>query len=153
MLDLILFAIYWIISSLIRGKEEKEIHIEHPWIYQIVANKRNSIDVDKFDYLNNLIDQLNTDLNKKDDDSFNKEYLNDLYSFNLKTKTFEEIETNEDDYDDEEEFQKLPILSSNIIVLKKMLQSNIYLIFIIPYFPSFRTYMTETHSSSIFLKA
>lgn len=38
-----------LIQSLILGEEK--LHTEYPWIYQIVANKKNSIDVDKFDYI------------------------------------------------------------------------------------------------------
>lgn len=37
-----------LIHSLITGEKR---HMEHQWIYQIVANKTNSIDVDKFDYI------------------------------------------------------------------------------------------------------
>ena len=38
-----------LIVSLIIG--DKKVKTEHDWIYQIVANKTNSIDVDKFDYI------------------------------------------------------------------------------------------------------
>ena len=38
-----------LITSLIIG--DKKVKTEHDWIYQIVANKTNSIDVDKFDYI------------------------------------------------------------------------------------------------------
>ena len=38
-----------LIVSLIIG--DKKVKTEHDWIYQIVSNKTNSIDVDKFDYI------------------------------------------------------------------------------------------------------
>ncbi|KRX01601.1 hypothetical protein PPERSA_01504 [Pseudocohnilembus persalinus] len=42
------------INQLIDGKEyiENDINSQHPgWIYEIISNKKNSIDVDKFDYM------------------------------------------------------------------------------------------------------
>ncbi|MCQ2816585.1 MAG: HD domain-containing protein [archaeon] len=47
-----------IICSLIKGEKRKDIKTEYPWIYQIVANKENSIDVDKFDYISRDIYNL-----------------------------------------------------------------------------------------------
>ena len=43
-----------LIQSLIKGETQQSLNSEfyyEPWIYQIVSNKMNSIDVDKFDYL------------------------------------------------------------------------------------------------------
>jgi HD superfamily phosphohydrolase len=39
------------VHSLIDGSDTNMLPSEEHWIYQIVANKKNSIDVDKFDYI------------------------------------------------------------------------------------------------------
>ena len=44
-----------LVQSLIKGTVEPytdKNFFYYPWIYQIVSNKKNSIDVDKFDYIN-----------------------------------------------------------------------------------------------------
>jgi HD superfamily phosphohydrolase len=40
-----------LIQALIDGSEGNSLSSDNRWIYQIVANKKNSIDVDKFDYI------------------------------------------------------------------------------------------------------
>lgn len=39
------------IKDLVLGNNKKQIYQEKAWIFDIVANKRNSIDVDKYDYM------------------------------------------------------------------------------------------------------
>ena len=48
-----------LIGKLING-DDNSIHREKGWMFDIVANKRNSIDVDKFDYI--MRDAHNTGL-------------------------------------------------------------------------------------------
>lgn len=39
------------VGSLIKGDQPKDPNHEKQWMYEIVANKTNSLDVDKLDYL------------------------------------------------------------------------------------------------------
>ena len=47
------------ISNIIMGGKPKQLNQDRPWMYEIVSNSRNGIDVDKFDYLRRDTHKMN----------------------------------------------------------------------------------------------
>jgi len=82
-----------LVQSLILGDIKltlnRDIYYES-WIYQIVANKKNSIDVDKFDYLRR--DSYHVGLNSCEVDYHRifdtSKIIDDNLCFNIKVKIF-----------------------------------------------------------------